>query len=181
MNPNTPPNDPNPLESWTPSAQRLRKGHDPETPEARGLLAIDLGVRTGLAYFDGHGQLQWVRSSNFGNLRRLKQGAYGIVAREVPLLTHLVAEGDRNLGDIWLRLAAKRGAATRLVGAEVWRQALMAERHQRTGADAKQHADAMAREVIAQSGAPGVKSLRHDAAEAILIGFWAVGELGWRA
>ncbi|MFL5542498.1 MAG: hypothetical protein ACJ8J0_26165 [Longimicrobiaceae bacterium] len=32
---------------------------------------------------------------------------------------------------------------------------------------------------IEWSGAPRATSLRHDAAEAILIGFWAVLDIGW--
>jgi hypothetical protein len=46
---------------------------------------------------------------------------------------------------------------------------------------AKQNADQMARKVIAWSNAPSPTSLRHDAAEAILIGLWAVIEMGWLA
>ncbi|MBC8076709.1 MAG: hypothetical protein H7Y32_11595, partial [Chloroflexales bacterium] len=36
-----------------------------------------------------------------------------------------------------------------------------------------------ARRVIAWAGAPRPTSLRHDAAEAILIGLWGALEVGW--
>ena len=39
--------------------------------------------------------------------------------------------------------------------------------------------DAAARRVIEWSGAPRPTSLRHDAPEAVLIGFWGVLEVGW--
>ena len=51
----------------------------------------------------------------------------------------------------------------------------------RQRAEAKRWADAGARRVIEWSGAPRPTSLRHDAAEAILVGLHAVLELGWLA
>ena len=39
--------------------------------------------------------------------------------------------------------------------------------------------DVLARRIIEWSGAPRPTSLRHDAAEAILIGLWGVLEAGW--
>ena len=44
---------------------------------------------------------------------------------------------------------------------------------------AKDEADILARKMIAWSGLKRPTSLRHDAAEAILIGLWGVLELGW--
>ena len=38
----------------------------------------------------------------------------------------------------------------------------------------KQAADGLAREIIEEHGAKRPTSLRHDAAEAILVGYWAV-------
>jgi hypothetical protein len=64
----------------------------------------------------------------------------------------------------------------RVIGAEVWRAALDAFGDR---ARPKREADAIARRVIAWSGAPRPTSLRHDAAEAILIGLWGVIDAGW--
>jgi hypothetical protein len=50
---------------------------------------------------------------------------------------------------------------------------------QENGTDAKKHAGDLARSVIAWSGAKKPTSLRHDAAEAILIGLWGVLHVGW--
>ena len=52
-------------------------------------------------------------------------------------------------------------------------------REQRSATLAKRAAGTVARRVIAWSGAPRPTSLRHDAAEAILIGLWGVMALGW--
>lgn len=143
------------------------------------LLAIDLGLRAGLACFGRDGRLRWYRSHNFGSPARLRRAAYGIV-REIVDLEVIVAEGDRHLAEPFARLAQKQGLAFRVIGAEAWRRALLLPRQQRSGADAKHHADEAARRVIEASGAPRpTQSLRHDASEAILIGLWAIRELGW--
>ncbi|MFZ9889018.1 MAG: hypothetical protein ACO3JL_16095, partial [Myxococcota bacterium] len=86
---------------------------------------------------------------------------------------------DRTLADVWSKAAQKRGAATTLVAAETWRSQLLYAREQRSGRDAKRHADHLARAVIAWSGARRPSSLRHDAAEAILIGLYGVIDRGW--
>ncbi|MFP2902614.1 hypothetical protein ACLEQD_40940, partial [Corallococcus sp. 4LFB] len=51
----------------------------------------------------------------------------------------------------------------------------------RSGALAKDAADGLARRVIDWSHAPRPTSLRHDAAEAILLGLWGALEVGWLA
>jgi hypothetical protein len=48
-----------------------------------------------------------------------------------------------------------------------------------SGVDAKRHAGETARKVIEWSKAPRPTSLRHDTAEAIMIGLWGVLHLGW--
>jgi hypothetical protein len=144
------------------------------------LLGVDLGLRTGLACYGRDGRLQWYRSHNLGERRRLKRAAYHILG-EIPDLAWLIAEGDRGLFEIWAHEAQRRGVSARNVPAETWRRALLYRRGRRSGRVAKQHADRIARAVIEWSGASRPTSLRHDAAEAILIGLWGVLELGWVA
>lgn len=144
------------------------------------LLAVDLGFRTGLACYGRDGRLRWYRSHNLGERRRLKRAAYRILG-ELPDLTWLIAEGDRGLLEIWAHEAQRRGVSVRHVPAETWRRVLLYQRGRRSGRVAKQHADRVARAVIEWSGAARPTSLRHDAAEAILIGLWGVLELGWVA
>lgn len=136
------------------------------------LLAIDLGLRTGLASFAGDGRLRWYRSQNFGTVGRLKRGVLEIVRGH----RLVVAEGDRNLGRIWERAAFRVGASFRLTSAEEWRPTLLLPRERRTGRLAKTHADPLARRIIAWSGLTRPTALRHDAAEAIAMGMWAALE-----
>jgi len=142
------------------------------------LLAVDLGLKSGLALYGADGRLRWYRSTNFGAVSRLRRGVQQIL-NELPDLTHLIIEGGGPLAEIWSKAAERRHLDVRLVSAEKWRQDLLLPREQRSGPQAKQKADTLARQVIVWSEAPRPTSLRHDAAEAILLGFWAVLQLGW--
>lgn len=143
------------------------------------LLAVDLGVRTGLALYGDDGRLQWYRSQNFGNRARLKRAASGLLLEARP--AWVVLEGGGDLAEVWRHAAEAWQARVRVVQAHEWRPALLLPREQRSGEDAKRHAGTLARRVIAWSGAPRPTSLRHDAAEAILVGLWGLLEVGWLA
>lgn len=147
------------------------------TPGAT-LLAVDLGLRTGLASFGADGRLLRYRSHNFGSPARLKRGAPTLLA-ETAGLAWLVIEGGGPLAEIWAAEAARRRIGVWQVTAETWREQLLYPREQRSGLLAKQAADELARRVISWSGAPKPTSLRHDAAEAIMIGLWGVLAVGW--
>lgn len=56
------------------------------------LLAVDLGIRTGLALFDQDGRVKSYQSRNFGTAGRLRQAVRGIL-HELPNVTWLVVEG----------------------------------------------------------------------------------------
>lgn len=142
------------------------------------LLAIDLGLRAGLALYGRDGRLVSYRSHNFGSLARLRRGAHSILG-ERPDLAWLVLEGGGAVAEVWRREAERRRLQTLQISAEVWRQRLLYPREQRSGLQAKHSADELARRVIGWSDAPRPTSLRHDAAEAIMVGLWGVLELGW--
>lgn len=142
------------------------------------LLAIDLGLRTGLALYGDDGRLRWYRSHNFGTAARLRKGVPSIMG-DIEGLTWLVIEGGGELATPWLREAERRNLGVKQIGAETWRGTLLYAREQRSGLQAKHHADALARRVVVWSAAPRPTALRHDAAEAILIGLWGVIEVGW--
>ena len=135
-------------------------------------------MRTGLAWYGEAGRLLAYRSQNFGTRARLKRGARGAV-REHAGLRWLVLEGDRTLGQVWTRAAEPLGASVRIVTAETWRRVFLRVRERHTGQIAKQNAGRLARAVIAWSGLARPTSLRHDAAEAILIGLWGALSVGW--
>lgn len=148
--------------------------------EERSLLAVDLGVRTGLALYGADGRLRWYGSRNFGNRVRLRRGIPGILEGE-PGLAWLVIEGGGDLASLWISEAEKRKIGILQITAEAWRETLILPRDRRSGADAKRNALAAARIIIEWSGARRPTSLRHDAAEAVLTGFWGVMETGMLA
>jgi hypothetical protein len=136
------------------------------------LLAIDLGLRFGWAAFGGHGLLLQYGSRHFGTRASLRKAIPQILA-EHPGLQTLVVEGGGDLYVPWEKEAARRGIAIRQVMSQEWRAALLQPYQRKSGQDAKAAADGLARDVIERSGAKRPTSLRHDAAEAILVGVWA--------
>ena len=145
------------------------------------LLAVDLGLRTGLALYGRDGRLVSYRSQNLGTRARLRRAA-GSVLGDHAGVERLVLEGGGDIAEIWVRAGERAGLSVRVVDAGTWRRALLLPREQRSGADAKAAADGLARAVIEWSGAPRPKgALRHDAAEAIAVGLWGVVRAGWLA
>lgn len=142
------------------------------------LLAVDLGIRTGLALFDEDGRVKSYQSRNFGTAGRLRQAVRGIL-HELPNVTWLVVEGGGPIAEIWQREAVRCGIRVLQIAAEQWRNELFYSRDHRSGPQAKRNAGLMARRVIDWSHAARPTSLRHDAAEAILIGMWGVLHVGW--
>lgn len=142
------------------------------------LLAVDVGLHTGLARYGRDGRLQWYRSTNFGARSRLKAGVHSLLASD-PEVSMLFIEGGGELAKVWEREAQRRGIAVSRVSAEDWRKRLLLPRERISGSTAKKTAKDLARRVIEWSGAKRPTSLTHDAAEAVLVGFYAVLELGW--
>lgn len=147
----------------------------PVPPE--NLLAVDVGLRTGLAFYGHNGRLQWYRSCHFGSPAHLRRGIIAIV-NDLPELSWLILEGGGTLAEIWKREAKRHQLDFQWISAEQWRQQLLLPREQRHGTEAKMHADQLARRIIEWAGAPRPTSLRHDAAEAILIGLWGSIHVG---
>lgn len=137
------------------------------------LLAIDLGLRCGWAAFDGDDRLLAYGSRHFGTRAMLRK-AIPRILDAYPRLSTLVVEGGGDLFVPWEKEAIRRGIDVTQVMGEVWRRQILLPRHRTSGKDAKAAADGAARDVIERSGAKRPTSLRHDAAEAILIGTWAI-------
>jgi len=134
------------------------------------LLGVDLGLATGLALYESPGQLVWYRSRHFPNLSTLKRGIRALL-KECPPLDCLVLEGHRALADRWKQAA---GVPCLEVSAETWRAELLIPRRRKDASTAKQSALEEAHRLIVEAGLPRPTSLTHDAAEAILIGWWGV-------
>ena len=141
------------------------------------LLGVDLGLRTGLALYGDTGRLIWYRSRHFGTVTQLRGGVYAVLS-ELPDLGWVVLEGGNAYGDIWRREATRRGVEALQIDARDWRGQFLYPRQQQSGPAAKKHATDLARRVIAWSGAARPTALRHDTAEAILIGLWGVLAVG---
>lgn len=136
------------------------------------VLAIDLGLRTGFAAFEGR-RLVAYRSTHFANRASLKKAVWDVLGEFGPP-RHVVAEGDAQLAEVWRKAAVKRGISFELVDAETWRQDVLLPRQRRSGLCAKDAAMGLAREIIDAGTAPApVGEMTSDVAEAILIGHWA--------
>lgn len=142
------------------------------------LLAVDLGLKTGLALFEGQGKLLWYRSQNYGTTERLKRAVPKLMDG-IPDLAVIVIEGGGNLATVWAKEAERRGITSLQISAREWRLLFLYSREQRSGVEAKRYAGETARKVIDWSNAPRPTSLRHDSAEAIMIGLWGVLHMGW--
>jgi hypothetical protein len=142
------------------------------------LLAVDLGLRTGLALYGRDGRLVWYRSQHFAGRQTLRSGVAGLL-EEHRGVSRIVMEGGGPLATIWQRQAAVRKIPTLLIHAETWRRSFFGDEYIADRRGAKRDAGVMARRVIDWSGADKPTSLRHDAAEAILVGLWGVLELRW--
>ncbi|HEY0777143.1 MAG TPA: hypothetical protein VGD56_04175 [Gemmatirosa sp.] len=142
------------------------------------LLAVDLGVRAGFACWGDDGRLRWYRSQNFGAATRVRRAIPALLA-DPPDLAHLVVEGGGPLLAPWVTEGERRGLGVQSVSAEVWRSLFLLPREHGTGPQMKAVADRVARRVIAWADGPRPTSLRHDAAEAILVGLWGALSVGW--
>jgi hypothetical protein len=152
-----------------------------ETLPPQSLLAVDLGLTTGLALYDHNGHLQWYRSQHYANTATLRRAVHRILG-QIPDLTLIYVEGGGPLCAVWEREAEKRQIPVKRVAAETWRRRLLYARDQRCGRQAKRKAGQLARRIIEWSGARRpATALRHDTAESILIGLWGAIDAGWIA
>lgn len=139
------------------------------------ILAVDAGLRVGYALFDiPSATLQWYRSHNYGAFARLRRGAATLIAAQ-PDLALVVVEGGGSVAEPWQKAADFHGIPYCQIPAERWRQDLLYDREQRSGSQAKRAAQQYASQTITNAHAPNhFNQLRHDAAEAILVGEWAL-------
>lgn len=142
------------------------------------LLAVDLGVKTGLALFDSGGTLLWYRSRNYGNKQRLRTDIQNVI-NDIPSLRFVFIEGGGDIARLWLKECRKRKIHFRQIYAEDWRKDLFDPKEMRTGEQAKQKAIILAKQVIDQCQGPKPTSMLDDAAEAVLVGYWGMIQVEW--
>ena len=145
----------------------------------RTLLAVDLGLKTGLALYGEDGKLIWYRSHNFGTTERLRRGAHGILNG-----TSRTGGPGHRRGRQPGRGLGKRGRPARHPRPADWFRGLagavsLSRANGGAGRRPRNMPERWPRKIIDWSGAARPSSLRHDAAEAILIGLWGVLQFGW--
>lgn len=135
------------------------------------LLAVDIGMKLGLAWFSEDGHLLRARSTRFPNRATLKR-ALPAIWTEMPEVTHVVLEGGGDLAEIWRKSAWKHGLSTETITAEEWRQEVLTPSQMRSGKQAKAIAEELALKIARKSEIPPKTELGNDTSEAILFGFW---------
>lgn len=144
------------------------------------LLAVDAGLHTGLALYDRNGRLLWYRSHHLADQQKLKRLITKLL-RTTPLPTHIYLEGGGPLAALWQRETLKLSRVFVQLHADKWRERLFYARQHKNSHMAKQQAREMAARVIRHLGHKKPTGLRHDTAEAILIGLYGLLDLGWIA
>jgi len=143
------------------------------------ILAIDLGLRTGLAVWDDTARLRTWQTIRFRTPRALSAGARTIARDLDDDVVLAVTEGDLDLARPWDRALGARGVRVLHVQAHQWRGDVFADRPGLDGKAAKRAAVTLARRLVRQHAERGAPHLKHDAAEAICLGYWACWREGW--
>jgi hypothetical protein len=148
------------------------------------LLAIDLGLHSGLALFDmADGTLIDWRTHTFPDRTRFKAGVHALVERQGRMLDAVVAEGDPKIARVWAKELRKLGLVLEVVSAEDWRRDVLLPRERRDRSAARAGAVRHAERIIAESDAGRTAQCTPEAAEAICLGRWAlqrgIDDGGW--
>ena len=142
------------------------------------LLALDLGLRFGWACYDGDAKLVAYGSHHCASRAKLKNIAWSTLSK-LPADSLLYIEGGGELLPVWTREAERRGVETYSLAAELWRADCLLPREQARGSVAKQRAQSLAKPLITQRADRAPTSLRHDTAEATILGWWALYQQEW--
>lgn len=142
------------------------------------LLAIDVGLSTGMALYNQDGRLCWCDSQKFENLAQMKRFAAKLIG-ETEKLDWILSEGDYNLAAIWERAAIKNGVRIQRVSGQVWCQQLLEMPYDDAVQQIDPHAFEFARKIMHYSEMSSPKNLDKHAIEAALIGMWGVLQMGW--
>lgn len=141
------------------------------------LLAVDLGVKTGMAIFTSEGKLLWYGSRNYGSKNSLRSDIPRLLQQYGPL-RRLVLEGGGALYEVWQREAQREQIPVTAFHADYWREMFFGSGYLMHTDKAKVKAVEMAERVINQLGVYKFSTPVHHAAEAILAGLCFLYEEG---
>jgi hypothetical protein len=158
----------------------FRAARDEVAVASRRLLAVDLGLRTATAVLDGSGQILQVNDWHFTDLHQLEGALEGMLRSHS--ITHVVVEGaDVKLNRIWRKAVEKHDLPFARIVAEDWREVLLLPKERKNKQVAKDAAVLIAKQFWTKKMDHNKLSakLSKDAAEAILVGLYALQVLGW--
>lgn len=150
--------------------------------DSRRLLSVDVGLSTATVVLDGSGRILQVDDWRFTDLHQLEGALDGLLRNHS--ITHVVVEGaDSKLVRIWRGVVEKNDLYFARVVAEDWREAFLLPKERKTKQAAKDAAVLIAKQFWDSKKVDGCgktsTKLSKDAAEAILVGLYAVRALGW--
>ena len=148
----------------------MTQGND--QPKAE-LLAVDVGMKAGLAWFDENGTLIRARSTRFANRAMLKR-ALPAIWTEINGIRQVVLEGQGDIADVFRKAAERASLPVQQFSAEEWRKDMLLERERRSGKQAKAVAETLAMRIARECGNPPKCAYDDDAAEAVLFGLWFI-------
>jgi predicted phosphodiesterase/predicted RNA-binding protein with PIN domain len=153
-----------------------------EEDSSECLLAVDLGLRTGTAVLDRNGTILAVDSWRFHDHESLQEGLATLLTSHP--ITHVVLEGeDRKLISIWRKAVMGQTDRTEVALARVvaddWRRMLLSPKERQDTRKAKSAAGLIAKQLLRSHESLRNKKLSHDAAEALLVGWYSLRSLGW--
>jgi hypothetical protein len=162
------------------------------------LVAVDLGLRTGLALYSEEGRLLEYQNAIYGSAEELRVGCLALLAEweakyqqavdeddEVISyrISHVALEGaDVALKALWRDMIHDHlnDAHILLVKPEEWRADLLLSKEKASGEAAKEASRLIARQLVADYGGRLHKGkFPTDVAEAVLLGYHVSRRLGW--
>ena len=159
----------------------MQMSPEKQTADNRRLLAVDLGLRTATVVLNGKGDILDVQDWRFTDHPQLEGALQGILHNHT--ITHVVVEGsDVKLVRIWRKAIETYNPDLPFarVMAEDWRESFLLPKERKNTQAAKDAAVLIAKQFWIKKLEHNSKSkLTKDAAEAILVGQYAIRILGW--
>eukprot|EP00977_Amphora_coffeiformis_P010427 scaffold2438_cov167-Amphora_coffeaeformis.AAC.3 len=165
-----------------------------DTPEnvRQLLVAVDLGLRTGLALYSDDGRLLEYEQAVFETADELKANCLQLMAdweakyqgrdEKSCHITHVAVEGaDASLRHVWRNIVEDHlHCELLLVKPEEWRADLLLSKEKASGEAAKEASRLIARQLVADYGGRlHAGKFSTDVAESILLGYHVSRRLEW--